>query len=187
MKKTISVVAALVLFFTLVFVSIPNNVQAGYTVTKQPIAAGEWNTGTIVDVDLTTAAAPEWLQLMTTDAVVVKEPTEICHELGGGKYHWVGEIRKLKGDKWIKLETNNGWVPDEEGAYVACAQAPSAGTYALFAYYNGPQEFFPPTIVPTTVPTSGPPACADGENISSGCVCAPPRIINKNTCMPFKG
>lgn len=183
MKKTISIVAALVFFFTLVFVSIPNNVQAGYTVTKQPIAAGEWNTGTIVDVDLTKAAAPEWLQLMTTNAVVVKEPTEICHELRGGKYHWVGEIRKLKGDKWIKLETINGWVPDEEGAYVACAKAPSAGTYALFAYYNGPQEFFAvyePPVVPTEPPIT--PNYCTTSVIIDGCTCPPGTTPNKGIC-----
>ncbi len=101
MKKTISVVAGLVLLFALVFVSIPNNVQAGYSVTKQSIAAGEWNTGTMVKVDLTAAPAPEWLQLMTTDAVVLEEPTKICHEFGGGKFHWVGEIRQLKDGRWI--------------------------------------------------------------------------------------
>ncbi|MBA3073047.1 MAG: hypothetical protein FP831_05590 [Anaerolineae bacterium] len=180
MKKTVLVFAGLGLLIALVFVSIPNNVQAGYMVVKQSIAAGEWNTGTAVEVDLITAPAPEWLQLMTTDAVMVEEPTEICHELRGGKYHWVGEIRKLKGDKWIKLETINGWVPDEEGAYVACAKAPSAGTYALFAYYNGPQEFFYATEAPAQ-------DCGINEEFVDGfCVCKSGYTFKNGACSPNK-
>lgn len=181
MKKTVIVFAGLGLLIALVFVSIPNNVQAGFTVTKQPIAAGEWNTGTAVEVDLTAAPAPEWLQLMTTDTVMVKEATEICRELRGGKYHWVGEIRKLKGDKWIKLETNNGWVPDEEGAFMSCAQEPSVGTYALFAYYNGRQEFFTEVEDPIVTPTSN--TCAILEDVSSGCICAPRKVSKTNLCL----
>jgi len=183
LKKILFVVIMAVFVFAIVFISIPKSVQAGYAATKQLIAAGNWNTGTVVDVDLSAAPAPEWLELMTTSAVVVKEPTEICHELGGGKYHWVGEIRKLMGDRWVKLETTGHWSPDEEGVFMVCAQAPSAGTYALFAYYNGPQEYFP-VFIPTVTPIGSPP-CDDGEDISSGCVCALPRKISKNICMPF--
>ncbi|MDP3449894.1 MAG: hypothetical protein Q8R87_04895 [Anaerolineaceae bacterium] len=182
MKKTVIVFAGLGLLIALVFVSISNNVQAGFTVTKQPIAAGEWNTGTAVEVDLTAAPAPEWLQLMTTDAVVVKEPTEICHELGGGKFHWVGEIRQLQEGKWIKLKTNNGWVPDEEGAYMTCAEAPSAGTYALFAYYNGPQEFFTFFEEPTITPNATPYTCPT-DIIVDGCTCPIGKIPSGGICI----
>ncbi|MHB8089494.1 MAG: hypothetical protein ACYDH2_14735 [Anaerolineaceae bacterium] len=180
MKKTISVVAGLVLLFALVFVSIPNNVQAGYSVTKQSIAAGEWNTGTMVKVDLTAAPAPEWLQLMTTDAVVLEEPTKICHEFGGGKFHWVGEIRQLKDGRWIKLETTNGWVPDEEGTYLSCAQAPSEGTYALFAYYYCPPDLFCATEAPEQV-------CGINEELVGGfCVCKSGYTYKDGVCSPKK-
>lgn len=184
MKKFSFSVVVLVLIFAIVFISLPTNVQAGFTATKEPIAAGGWNTGTESDVDLTEAPAPEWLQLMTTNAVVVKQPTKICHELRGGNYHWVAEIRKLKGDKWVKVETYTEWTPNEEGVLMVCAQAPSAGTYALFGYYNGPQEFFTfdePTIIPT-------PICGVNEVVVNGfCVCPAPNFELKNgACSPVK-
>lgn len=183
MKKILIVVVMAVLVLAIVFISIPKNVQAGYSATKQVLAAGNWNTGTEVEVDLSTAPAPEWLQLMTTSAVVINEPTKICHELGGGKFHWVGEIRKLKDGKWIKIETLNSWSPDEEGAFMACAQAPSAGTYALFAYYNGPQEYFSndePVITET-------PACGINEEFVGGfCVCKSGYTFKNGVCSPNK-
>jgi len=162
LKKISLVVNMFILVFAIVFFSIPKNVQAGSVSPSQCLAAGTWNTGTTIDVDLTAAPAPEWLKLMTTDGVVVKEPTQLCHELGDGKFHWVGEIRKLKGDRWIRLETITHWSPDEEGTMMSCAQAPSAGTYALFAYYNGPQEFFTEVEAPT--PTCGINEVYNGES-----------------------
>lgn len=165
MKKIFLVVLMFILVFAIVFFSIPNNVQAGFVSSSQCLAAGTWNTGTQVEVDLTSAPAPEWLHLLTTNGVVIKEPTQLCHELGGGKFHWVGEIRKLVGERWIKLETTTHWFPDEEGVLMACAQAPSAGTYALFAYYNGPQEYFYATETPT-------PTCGINEEYVGGlCEC----------------
>jgi hypothetical protein len=176
LKKTSIVVIVLLFVFAIVLASIPKNVQAGFTAVKQPIAAGNWNTGTAIEVDLSAAPAPDWLQLMTTEAVVVKGPTQICHELGGGKFHWVGEIRQLKGNKWVKLETINDWATDEEGAYMSCAQAPSAGTYALFAYYNGPQEYF-----------FAAPDCGVNEVYNgTSCVCAEGYEYKNSACSPIK-
>lgn len=178
MKKLLIVVVMIVSFFVLVFISFPKNVQAGYSATKQVLAAGNWNTGTEVEVDLSKAPAPEWLQLMTTSAVVIKEPARICHELGGGKFHWVGEIRKLKDGKWIKIETENGWSPDEEGTFTSCAQAPSAGTYALFAYYNGPQEVFFATEAPAQ-------ECGINEEwVNGSCACVSGYIFQNGACSP---
>jgi len=183
LKKILFVVLMVVFIFTIVFISIPKSVQAGLVSATQSLAAGTWNTGTVIDVDLTAAPAPEWLKLMTTEAVVVKEPTQLCHELGGGKFHWVGEIRKLMGDRWVKLETTSLWYPDEEGAFMVCAQAPSAGTYALFAYYNGPQEYFPIIIEPTVIPQGTPKPCEVGDSLSTGCICYPPKVENKGICI----
>jgi len=180
LKKILLVVFMFVLVFVIVFFSIPKNVQAGSVSPSQCLAAGTWNTGTTIDVGLTAAPAPEWLHLMTTDGVVVDEPTQLCHELGGGKFHWVGEIRKLKGDRWIKLETITHWFPDEEGTMMACAQAPSAGTYALFAYYNGPQEYFYATEAPA-------PSCGVNEEYNGeSCICKEGFKYNNGACSPIK-
>ena len=177
MKKISFVFLMIVFAFVMVFISIPKNVQAGLVSPSQCLAAGAWSTGTPVEVDLTAAPAPEWLHLMTTDGVVVKEPTQLCHELGGGKFHWVGEIRELKGDRWVKLETTSHWSPDEEGVLMVCAQAPSAGTYALFAYYNGPQEYFYETPTPT---------CGVNEEFVGGfCVCKAGYEMKNGACAPI--
>lgn len=182
MKKISILFVLLGLVFAIVLIGNPKNVQAGYSASKQSIAAGNWNIGTETEVDLNTAPAPEWLQLMTTSAVVVNQPTKICHVLGGGSYHWIGEIRKLKDGKWIKLETTNGWSPDEEGTFVSCTQAPSAGTYALFAYYNGPQEVFIETEAPTLIT---PLTCGVHEVVVNGfCDCEAGFERKNGACSP---
>jgi len=110
----------------------PKTVEAKDT----KIAAGEWLTGTEVEVD---ALVPADLNLLTK-GVKVTEPGMICHPFQGGQFHWVGEIRYLKNGEWLKLKTTNDWYPDKEGQFMSCAQVPAAGTYALFGYYNGPLE-----------------------------------------------
>jgi len=103
------------------------------------IAAGQWNTTTEVDVDLTANPAPSWLQLMSR-GVTITSAKKICHPFRGGQFSWVGEIRQLVDGQWLKLETTTGKLDGPEGMYSACANAPAAGTYALFGYYTGPNE-----------------------------------------------
>ncbi len=82
-----------------------------------------------------TTAPREWLQLKA-NGLKVDGATKICHGFDAGRYGWTGEIFRLVGDAWVKLPTTVGWVPTEEGSYMACAIAPAAGTYALFGYFD---------------------------------------------------
>ena len=143
MRKIVSLAVVFVLILAFIFMNITENVQAYKVSTSTPvvgIAAGTWNTGTEIDVDLTAAPASPWLQLLAR-GVKLTEPAKICHPFRGGQYHWVGEIRLLIDGKWVKIETVNDWVPTKEGTFMSCAQAPAAGIYALFGYYNGPYEY----------------------------------------------
>lgn len=148
MKKAWIVLCGLIMIFVLFALNTPTVTQAYYSTTtvKNPLAPNEWQGGTETTVDLVKYPAPEWLE-MKANPVKVTTPGEICHEFRGIRYHWVPEIRQLKDGKWVKLETIGSWVPDEEGVYVVCAQAPTAGTYGLFAYYNGPKEYDEPAVV----------------------------------------
>lgn len=105
-------------------------------VTAAGVANGTWSKGKEVALDLKPNAE---LQNFGS-GVVVTEPTEICHEFSGGQFGWVASIRKWVDGAWVKIPTTQGWVPSTEGSYMACAQAPSAGTYALFAYYIRPEN-----------------------------------------------
>jgi hypothetical protein len=104
------------------------------------VADGTWSAGAEVNVDLTANPAPyTWLQLLGK-GVVVDQPSVICHPFEGGRYGWTADIRQLVGGTWIKVATTQDWVSGEESGYAACAFAPAAGTYALFAYYTRPDE-----------------------------------------------
>lgn len=116
------------------------------TPVSPDIAGGAWKTGSEVQVDLVANPAPTWLQLLS-NGVKITKAGEICHPLRGGQFGWVGEIRQLKDGKWVKLATTNGWVPDKEGEYLACAQAPGAGVYALFGYNNTVTDNTPPVKI----------------------------------------
>jgi hypothetical protein len=129
---------------SIAFILISLIVMGGYkqASAKNNVADGSWNTGTVVSIDLEKNPSPDKGLQLFTEGVSVKQPTELCHPFRGGQFHWVPEIRQLVKGKWVKLATTSKWQTSEEGIYVACAAAPSAGTYALFAYYNGPAEHF---------------------------------------------
>lgn len=145
MKKIMVVFIGLIMIIGLFALNAPTFAFAGYapTTTVSPLAPNVWKGGTETTVDLVKYPAPDWLE-MKANPVKVTTPGEICHEFRGIRYHWVPEIRQLKDGKWVKLETTGTWVPDEEGVYVVCAQAQTAGIYGLFAYYNGPKEYNEP-------------------------------------------
>lgn len=119
--------------------------------TAAGVADGAWSTGREVTLDI---AANLELQSFG-NGVVITAPAEICHAFSGGQFGWVAVIRRFVDGVWVKVPTTQGWIPNTEGTYTACAQAPSAGTYALFAYYVRPKNWSPAVEPPVF------PACKD--------------------------
>ena len=142
MKKIVIMLTVFVLVFAFFQLSKPNPVNAMKpTPSEVPaIAPSTWTGGEEVSVDLTKYPAPDWLELKS-QGVLVSTPGKICHEFRGINFHWVPEVRQLKDGKWVKIASTGSWVPSTEGTYVVCANAKTAGTYALFAFYNGPTEY----------------------------------------------
>jgi hypothetical protein len=134
------------LIFLLVFVFIVTFTAAPKTVNAVPYPNGftpapevwEWYTegvtGEEIPMYTITTTPRDWYQLKTT-GLKVDGATKICHGFDAGRYGWTGEIFRLVEGNWVKLTTTVGWVPTEEGHYMACAMAPAAGTYALFGYF----------------------------------------------------
>lgn len=143
MKKVFMVTLMFVLLAG-TFLAKPSPVQAYYK-PDSTVAEGEWNTGTSGFFDFTGTTFPVWLMPLTP-AVTVDGATQLCHPFRGGLLGWTGEIMQLVDGNWVKLATTTGWIPDEEGAYMACAMVPAGGTYALFGYYD-------PAKVPVVVPS----------------------------------
>ena len=135
MNKLGNLAFALVLMLGIALASAPQSAEAGFVAGDPSVAEGEWNTGAEVDVDLTAAPAPSWLQLLAK-GVKIEAPARICHPFRGGQFGWTADIRQLVNGKWVKLATTADWVPSREGKFMACAQAPAAGTYAIFGYYK---------------------------------------------------
>ena len=102
-------------------------------------ANGGWNTGTEKIIDIVANPVPKDYQLFGS-GVEISSPAKICHEFQRGRYHWVAQIHRLVNGKWVKVPTTQGFESNAEGTYTACAQTDVVGTYALFAYYNGPTE-----------------------------------------------
>ena len=136
MKKVFTGLFVLVFVLGMVFVSVPQAVEAA---SGSSLAPGDWQVpapviGTVVEV--TAVGAPSYLQLLTT-GIKITAPAKICHQFTGAAYNWVGEIRQLVDKTWVKVATTTSLVPATgEGIYTACAQANKVGTYALFAYYH---------------------------------------------------
>jgi hypothetical protein len=145
MNKTARMILVIVFVFGFVLMSSPLQAQAKKIDPPLNIAAGSWTDGSSIEVASLTVSAPNWLQLLSNDGVKMESTGKICHPLHGGQYGWIGEIRQYKNGQWFKLETTNGWVPNEEGEYMACAQAPTAGTYALFGYWIRPAGYVDPS------------------------------------------
>ncbi len=153
MKRVLLILLAMLFLFGLFALNLPQPVKAEPAPTPTPIrvtglALNEWQGGEKITVDFVKNPAPSWLQLLT-DPVKVTKPGEICHDFRGGQFYWKGEIRQLKDGKWVKIPSTAGWVPTTEGTYMICADAPSAGTYALFGYFDPP----PGTILDAPAPT----------------------------------
>lgn len=142
MKKQIKISITIALVLTMLVVMIPGNVNAISLSPRPEIAPGSWIftsdvVGSEVQPDTLTTPAPTW-RLLITNGLVLSGPSRICHEFTGYQVGWMGDIYMETGDAWTKLATTIEWVPTTEGHLMACAQAPAAGTYALFAYWDKP-------------------------------------------------
>jgi hypothetical protein len=145
--KKLTCVIAMVLFFALA------NTSTSTEAKSPDIAPNSWNKGTEVVIDTVTNPVPSGYQ-MFGKGVKITSPGEICHEFRSGQFKWIADIHRMVNSNWVKVPiTTQGWVPDEEGTYMACAQADAAGTYALFGYYTGPSErAFEPSQTPPLSP-----------------------------------
>jgi hypothetical protein len=149
-KNLSRVSIAFVLVLTLFFVSVPGKVVAKPHHPVQEVAPGSWTwtagvNGSEVQQDTLTTPAPTW-RVILTKGLVLSGPAKICHEFTGNQNGWMGDIYLLSGDSWTKLATTVDWVPTIEGHLMACAQAPAAGTYALFGYWEKPADWQPTKI-----------------------------------------
>jgi hypothetical protein len=140
MKKWLNFAIMIVFVLGITLIVAPQRAQAIPIPSSTPAPLvwqyGPGVTGTPFAIDLTTMPAPNWLQLAST-GLKLSGPSKICYPFRDGQFHWVGEIREFVGGKWVKLDTTVA-RPNVEADDQACAQALEAGTYALFAYYNGP-------------------------------------------------
>ena len=137
----------LILVFLIVSISLFSSVSnpvaavAFSTQVNSSGVSGEWEwqsdivTGKEISMGNLPAPNVDYLQLLST-GISLSGPTEICHSFRGGQFGWTGIIHNYSGGAWHKLETTVKWVPDTAGKLMACAYAPSEGTYALFGYYT---------------------------------------------------
>jgi hypothetical protein len=137
--KVIKIALVLFLAFGLVFATAPSTVFAGTVPATGPAPswvvtpAIKWKSE--IPMYLVTTPAPPDQQL-SSDGLEISSRAKICFPFRGGQFGWIGQIRMLNGTKWLPLTTTTAWVPTIEGSIWACANAPAAGTYALFAYWQ---------------------------------------------------
>jgi hypothetical protein len=137
MKKSwFSISVTLLVVVMLLAIATPRAVNAKAIIETPDIAEGTWIGGVETPLVLTGSTYPDWLQVMNSNAVKLTSAGQICHPFRGGQFGWVASIRQLIDGKWVKLPTTQGWMGNEEGSYMACTNAPRAGTYALFGYFD---------------------------------------------------
>ncbi|NMC35140.1 MAG: hypothetical protein GYA36_22175 [Veillonellaceae bacterium] len=148
MKKIITLLIAISLFEMLFVVTPKDTSGIFYIPTAEP---EEWYwdnvgvTGEIIPMYTITTVPREWYQLKA-DGLKIDGPAKICRPYRAGRFGWVGEIFQLVDGAWVKLPTTAAWVADAEGKFTVCAQAPAAGTYALFGYWVKPADYVEPQV-----------------------------------------
>jgi len=128
---------AVLLALAMVAIIVPTTVLA---TPGSILAGGTWHypkevTGTEVVLKY---ANVRWLQLIT-NGIKIDQPTTLCHDFKGATLGWEGEIRRLRHGRWIEVESTL-IPPVGDEMYQVCVDAPIAGTYALFGYYNASGE-----------------------------------------------
>jgi len=113
------------------------------TVSANPgsiLAGGTWHYPSEVKGEevILKYANVKWLQLIT-HGIKIDQPAYLCHDFKGATLGWEGEIRRLRRGKWIAVESTL-IPPVGDEMYQVCVNAPVAGTYALFGYYNASGE-----------------------------------------------
>lgn len=149
MKKVALIIVIVTLVGTLLAIAPQSIAAVSFSTSSPPSTAqpptpkpvieiwewsGEGVTGEEIPMYTITTLPAEWYRVKA-NGIEVDAPTTICHPFKAGRFGWLGEIHQLVDGAWVKLPTTVGWVPNEEGRYMACAQAPAAGIYALFGYY----------------------------------------------------
>jgi len=141
MKKIFSFVFILMFICSLIALSPGKASAIGISTPEPQTKTWEWYAKGVEGVEIPmytiTTKPKEWYQLKS-DGLKINGASGICYPFDEGRHGWTGEIFQRVGGDWVMLVTTVGWVPDAEGNYKACAQAPAAGEYALFAYFTKP-------------------------------------------------
>lgn len=156
MKKFAICLLTAIFVISALFAYVPHEVlaDAGDTGSGTWVLPGSTASFTTINVDKVAKSAPTWLQQLS-EGVVITTPVKICYPFAGGKHYWVPQIMQLNAGKWSKVDTQTASLYGVEAEEYACATPKTAGTFALFGFYNGPVE------VETSLP-----AC-DGVEISA--------------------
>lgn len=134
--KTLIKLTSVVMMVLLIVLA---NISASTEAKSPDITPDGWTNGTDVVIDTIANPIPSGYQ-MFGKGVKITSPGKICHEFRRGQFKWVADIHRLVNGNWVRVPaTTMEWEPNEEGTYMACAQANQVGTYALMAYYTGPR------------------------------------------------
>jgi hypothetical protein len=139
MKQILFAFLAIVLAFSAVMATSPQPALAVGSDAWLTPGADPALTVKIVNVDDAAKSAPNWLQQFS-EGINISKPTQICYPFRLGRYHWVPQILQLTDGVWTKITTTQEYLSGSDGIPSACAAPSAAGTFALFAYYNGPIE-----------------------------------------------
>jgi hypothetical protein len=151
MKRRSIAFLSVLLVVAVLLATFTQSAKASFTWSPSTFTGGSWNMGTEVKVDLEATPAPyDWMQLLSKGVVTTGAGT-LCHPIEPDKYGWVVNVYQWVDGSWIKLDTSYAWMPDEEGSYNACAVTYTAGTYALFGYYDSARDETASSIVESGV------------------------------------
>jgi hypothetical protein len=119
--------------------SVPPVTAAVIAPVAAPVINWIWNKSIVSGEEIPMwklAAGPHsWEQLMSK-GLKINAAVTICWPFREGQFGWTGRIYQLAGETWTPLATTIAWTPNGEGRIQACSKAPSAGTYALFGFWQ---------------------------------------------------
>lgn len=139
MKQILFALLAIVLAFSAVMATSPQPALAVGSESWLTPGADSSLKVEAVNVDEAALTATAWMQQFSK-GIHISKPNKICYPFRQGNFHWVPQIYQLSGTIWRKVETTKETISGPEGTLMACATPFEAGTYAPFAYYNGPVE-----------------------------------------------